>query len=60
MRTSSLIKDLRCVGLVKKRDLRRMPREAFPVHVDAMPAIEIDGLVMPGALRWDEEDNAMT
>ena len=36
-------------GLVEKRDLRRVPRKAFPVHVDTMPASEIDRLVIPMA-----------
>ena len=36
-------------GLVEKRNLRRVPRKAFPVHVDTMPAKEIDRLVIPMA-----------
>jgi len=36
-------------GLVEKRNLRRVPREAFPVHIDTMPASEIDRIVIPMA-----------
>ena len=36
-------------GLVEKRNLRRMPRKALPVHIDTMPANEIDRLVIPMA-----------
>ena len=41
--------DLGFSGFVEKRDLWRMPRESFPVHIDTMPANEIDGLVIPMA-----------
>src|SRR5258708_3495719 len=32
--------------LVEERYLRRVPREALPIHVDAMPTVEIDGLMI--------------
>ena len=35
--------------LVEKRDLRRMPRHAFPIHIHAVPAIEMDRFVVPMA-----------
>ena len=45
----SRFSDLGYLGLVEKRNLQRMPRKAFPVHVDTMPANEIDRLVIPMA-----------
>ena len=32
--------------LVEERYLRRVPREAFLIHIDAMPSIEIDRFVI--------------
>lgn len=33
-------------SLVEKRNLRRMPRKAFPIHVDTMPSIQVNGPVI--------------
>ena len=43
-------------GLVEKRNLLRVPRKAFPVPIDTMPANEIND---PGSMLAANRDDAI-